>query len=54
LTDRGELLGIIVGSHLLPARTNAGVEAQAAAPGLNFAIAVDEVRDFVGRLSQKP
>jgi S1-C subfamily serine protease len=49
LTSDGRLIGVIFGSPTLNASQNPNAEVRVAAPGLNFAIGVNEVRGFISR-----
>lgn len=49
LTADGHLIGVIFGSPTLSASQNPNAEVRVAAPGLNYAIGVNEVRGFFSR-----
>jgi hypothetical protein len=52
LSRDGRLIGVVVGSSSLP--TGTGKTMNIAAAGLNFAIAVNEVRNFVVSQGKSP
>jgi S1-C subfamily serine protease len=54
LSRDGRLIGVVVGSSSLPMGTDTGKTMNIAAAGLNFAIAVNEVRHFVVSQGKSP
>jgi S1-C subfamily serine protease len=55
LTSDGHLIGVIFGSPTVSAsRQNPGTDVRVAAPGLNFAIGVNEVQAFISRRASGP
>ena len=55
LTSDGHLIGVIFGSPTVSAwRENPTADVRVAAPGLNFAIGVNEVQGFISRRSSAP
>ena len=43
----GRLIGVVFGSHTVRAQTDTASRVTVAAQGINFAVAVDEVLDFI-------
>jgi S1-C subfamily serine protease len=55
LTSEGQLIGVIFGARTVrAARQNPNADVSVAAPGLNFAIGVNEVQEFISKATTGP
>jgi S1-C subfamily serine protease len=55
LTSEGQLIGVIFGARTVrAARQNPNTDVRVAAPGLNFAIGVNEVQEFISKPMSVP